>query len=254
MGFIGHSQNQGLGRASGLITASSAPYWKVIDPDPYQAAVIAAQGVKLIVRHNGIWDHDINTTSPEDFCARCFDSPWWASAWAFETPNEPHPGSVEFFQYCVDFANYWEKEVVVGNWSTGNEGFYVPGAKYYACHEYGFPSIMSQAGDHALRYRNWFPAILEQNPEAKLFITECGVTKLVVEQVPEPEGVSCGWQKFMSAEEYVEGLREYLAQLQQDPYVIPYPALFQVGGNPDWWTFEGLHHSAVERLVLESNS
>ena len=227
--LYGHSQD--LARAMPLIRRMRPAYWKCIDPDVNSAAECQAMGVKLIVRHAGPWDggEPENHITPLGFVRRCKAQPWWPYAWAVETPNEPHPGDLDWLTSAVIAFTDAGKECVVGNWGTGWSGFHVPGAKWYGVHEYGWPLVETQAPWHARRYESWFPAVQAHTPDARLLITECGVTQAV-------EGrADVGWQTGPSAAEYWGSLQDYAARW---PFYVEAAFVFQVGGFADWATFE----------------
>lgn len=239
MMLFGHSQD--LERAMPLIRRSRPAYWKCIDPDPAAAAECAALGVNLIIRHNGPWDQNADLFHAVDFYSACQRQPWFPFAWAVETPNEPYPGRdvppgfIDQEALLVTLLWTAGKGCVAGNRGTGHDGHFVPGATLYGAHEYGWPDMLSQAPWQALRYRSWFPAVLEQRPDARLLITECGVTQGVT------GGPDIGWQSDgRTAEQFIAGsLAPYAAELRRDRYVLG-AAVFQAGGHADWSSFECL--------------
>lgn len=244
MKLAGHSQNASIHNAMPLIRRLKPEYWKCIDP-PTDVVIECVQlGVKLIVRHYGPWDNDWNAFNPREFVEDCKAQDWFDWIWAIETPNEPHPGTADKMSELVRLLAEEGTHCVVGNWGTGWSGFHVPGATYYASHEYGWPGLFSQIPWHALRYRTWFPQILKQNPNAKLLITECGVTQAVV------GGQDIGWQSDgRSPEDYWKySLLPYAKEIARDPYVLG-AFIYQFGGNPDWATFECVGTSLEELLV-----
>jgi len=239
--LYGHSQD--LARALPLIRRIRPEYWKAIDPDPESARKCAEMDVKLIVRHYGPWDNGEpeKVIPPDHFVTECVRQPWWPYAWAVETPNEPHPGKVGWLTDAVMYMEGAGKECVVGNWGTGWDGFYVPGARLYSGHEYWWDSLEDQFMYHLLRHQDlgqapghggWFEReVLPRNPQAKLLITEFGVTHAV------EGGPDVGWTTGDEDPTYLSGIQWYLSQLK--PYVEGV-FLYQVGGNPDWKTFEVL--------------
>lgn len=236
-----------------LIRRLKPKWWKVIDPPMDAAKECYDLGVKLIVRHyNQQWDNDFDSFDPVLFVNSCKQQAWWPYVWALESPNEPHPGTPDKMSILVSLLKSNNKECVVGNWGTGWSGFFVPGATYYACHEYGWPEILSQASWHtenqALRYRHWFPKILERNPNAKLFITECGVTQKAVNVHAE----DIGWRSDgRLAEDYWKySLLPYAKEIEKDPYVLG-AFVYQLGGNSDWITFECIG-TVIEELLVKS--
>lgn len=246
MKLLGHSQNSSIHNAMPLIRRLKPEYWKAIDPPADVAKECQAMHVNLIVRHYGPWDNDWNAFNPASFVEDCKQQAWWPYAAAIESPNEPHPGTADKMQELVRLLEAENKDCVVGNWGTGWSGFYVPGATYYASHEYGFPNILDQKPWQALRYRDWFHHILMKNPNAKLFITECGVTQAVT------GGQDIGWSSDgRSAEDYWRySLLPYDAEIEKDPYVLK-AFVYQFGGNPDWSTFECVG-TAIEDLLAQS--
>jgi hypothetical protein len=159
---------------------------------------------------------------------------------------------VEFEAECVRLFLEDGKACVVNNFGTGQDGHPVPGAGYYGAHEYGWPTLLSQSPAHALRYRSWFPPIQAANPDARLFITECGVTRAVVEFVPPGTDFEFGWRSDgRTAEQYWDGsLAPYLDELRQDAYVLG-AFVFQAGGFEAWASFEVLGTS-IEAGMFET--
>ncbi|MSQ10643.1 MAG: hypothetical protein EXR52_06515 [Dehalococcoidia bacterium] len=61
------------------------------------------------------------------------------------SPPDVLQWSIEFMSACVSQLKADGKECFVANVPTGNDGFLVPGASFYACQEYGWPYVDSQA-------------------------------------------------------------------------------------------------------------
>ncbi len=231
--IYGHSQN--LADAMPLIRKMRPEYWKAIDPDDTPAAECQGMGVKLIVRHFGVWDN------AAIFVEHCRQQSWFPYAWAIETNNEPGVGDPEFMGDCVWRLRLLGKECIVGQWGNGHDGFPVPGATYYGCHEYGWPMVNTQAPWMAFRHESWFPAIQAQNPDAKLFITEFGVTQAAI------NGPDIGYKTGqLTPAQYWASLKAYDNALDES-YVLG-SFVFQTGGFSDWNTFEVLG-TAVEVLM-----
>lgn len=246
MKLYGHSQD--LAAALPLIQRMRPPFWKAIDPDADSARRVAELGVRLIVRHYRPAPLD----NASAFVADCAAQPWFPYAWAIETDNEPFAGQpvvpawyVAFEGACVQQFAALGKACIVGNRGTGHDGYFVPGATYYGIHEYGWPDFLDQKPWHGLRYRSWFRAVLARNPNAKLLFTEMGVTQAVT------GGPDIGWRSDgRSPRGFWDGVRRYMAELGQDRYVLG-AFLFQVGGFPDWSTFEVLG-TEIEELMVET--
>jgi hypothetical protein len=90
------------------------------------------------------------------------------------------------------------------------------------------------------RYRDWHDGIVQRWPERagrfKVVVTECGVAMGVI---PGYGDVGWQWQTDMSEEQYLESLRWYFTEMNQDDYCLG-GAIFMVGANPDWASFETL--------------
>jgi hypothetical protein len=251
-----------------LIADKRPNYWKAIDPDPGSAQQCSQLGVRLIVRHHGEWDNgNPGVVTPEQFVDECATRPWWPHAWAVETPNEPHAGAggqrQEHCDWMAEAAARLKdlgKECVVGNWGTGWDGYTVPGAAYYSCHEYGWPDVLSQQPFHALRHQGWWPGIKAANPAAQLFITECGVTQFVLDpHPPGHEGAVAGWRTGgLTAGGYAASLQQYAAACSdvEALFVYQFGGFTQAQAGPDghWETFECLDDSALRDLISPGGS
>ena len=279
--LTGHSQESNLQRAVPFIQALKPKYWVALDPPPDAAAAVAAVDTKLIVRR--FWPYDFNQDrvrgdmgkAPADAAAEFVGSArsqgWYQHAWAVMTPPAMASGnspadllewSIQFMSACVSQLKADGKECFVANVPTGNDGFLVPGASFYACQEYGWPCVDSQASAsggpfHAYRYRDWFEPIRRQQPHARLGVLECGSTALLPNPHPHstdaPHGADVGWQggfgiPQVAAEEYWQGLARYDAEAQADGYVLLL-AIYQIGANDDWRSFEHLGTEMERRLL-----
>ncbi len=228
------------------VLASRAEYAKWIDPPAAAARKVRDLGIRLIVRHYGAWDNDWSLFDPAAFVADCQSQEWWTYAWAIESPNEPHPGdTLQLSNLVIRLANEG-KQCIVGNWGTGWDGVWVPGAKYYGCHEYGRATLLDSTPWHALRYRSWFPSVLANQPDAQLFITECGVTQAL------DGGPDIGYRAngTTPAEYWATSLLPYNRELEKDTYVRK-AFVYQFGANTDWETFE-CAGTEIEQLLIAS--
>lgn len=278
--LTGHSQESNLRRALPLIQETHPAYWVALDPPPDAAAAAAAAGTRLIVRR--FWRYDFNPGAVQadmgrppaeaaaEFVASARAQGWYQHAWGVMTPPAMATASsqpdllawaVQFMATCVQQFGADGRACLVANVPTGNDGFLVPGARYYACQEYGWPCVDSQASTpggpfHAYRYRHWFPPIRSQQPDAELAVLECGSTALLPAPHPvdasAPHGSDVGWRggfgiAGVDPEEYWEGLLRYNQQAEADRYVLCL-AVYQVGANDDWATFEHLGTEMEARL------
>ena len=262
MKLSGHSQQLHL--ALPFIKKLEPEYWKAIDPDTESAKTVYDSGTKLVVRHyaDPIASVSQAVANPlqaaKDFAWECANQPWFPYAWAIETHNEPMPfydsriDEYKRFEYnCVQVFESMGKECVVGHMGTGNTGHTVYTAKYYGAHDYGWPNILDQSPNHALMYRYWFASVLDENPDAKLFITECGVTRAVVDPTAvQWQDFEMGWKSDgRSAKEYWQGsLQPYLQAIDSDSYVLA-AFIFQAAGLPAWASFEILG-TEIESFLL----
>jgi hypothetical protein len=237
---------QKLSDCMDLVRSNRPEYIKAIDPDVESAKECESLGVKLIVRHNGAWDNE-DYIDPGSFVNNCASQPWFPYAWAVETPNEPHPGDADWMAAVVAGFEQLRKVCVVGNWGTGWDGFYVEGADYYGTHEYGWPTLTSQMPYQALRHQEWFEQeVLTRNPNAKLFITECGVTQMVLgrEDIGWRSGDIFPWEYAYSLSNYHNQLRSYVIGMM----------VFQFGVYSPWETFDCLGVPELEALLSGQSS
>ncbi len=271
-----HSQEDSVWGAFGLMdsVASRLGYMAGLDLPGPAARKIHALGIRFVARRYSSYDfnpdhakHQISMGITPQAAAREFledciqkgtELGWWQYAWGIMTPpamatpgNDAHIMSwvIDWQTAFVEYAGQYGKEAIVCNVPTGNDGFHIPNATYYGCQEYGWPNILSQQGDHALRYRSWFPReVLSRNPNAKLFILECGVTGVLspseVQAAPDaPHGKDVGYKggygiPGISADEYWhDSLLRYNWELEKDPYVLS-AMIFGDGMNADWATHD----------------
>ncbi len=156
----------------------------------------------------------------------------------WEGLNEPilnSPADVQALTtWFVRFATLMHarnEKVAAFSFSTGNPRLdwvplLAPAARacdYLALHEYYAPT--TGANDLA-RYRQ-FRAALPANARKPIVITECGVD----------DGSNNGWQKYVSADQYLKILSDYDTQLAQDADVIG-ATIYQYGGGAPWQTFD----------------
>ena len=100
-------------------------------------------------------------------------------------------------------------------------------------HEYTWYDGDYESGARLLRYRTQTDWARAQG--YKLLITEYGFTQAILENHPDE-----GWRsdpRVWPRDKYIENLRQYETQLQEDDYVIG-AAIFTVGDNSGWSTFE----------------
>lgn len=239
-----------------VLELSSCYYVKAIDPDLQSARRCKELGIRLIVRNSNANSY-IGYALADPMAAavafvdECREKPWWEYAWGIETANEPFSGQESVPQAWVDFETEvvgmmraYGKECIVGNRANGHDGYYVPGAIYYGIHEYGWPTVMSDAPWMALRYQSWFPDILARDSQARLLITEFGSTEAVI-----PGHNDISWNRpdsGISPDEYWTGITQYIDQVRQDSYVLG-AFLFNWGIYPPWESFEHLN------TIIESN-
>lgn len=232
-----------------IVEQTNPAYIKAIDPDPESARRCMELGVRIIARHAGPWEGGApqDSISPSEFVQECMLQPYSQYVWAFETPNEPHPGDADWMATCVQLFRVRSVECVVGNWANGWDGFLVPGATYYACHEYGWLFVTSQQPYMAFRHRGWFEnGVLRQNPNAMLFVTEFGVTQLAW----NAQGEDIGWQTLPSNDHqaYWDSVVEYVEGLQRKPYVLG-AFLYNWAVYPPWETFEHVGTSFEQEVM-----
>jgi len=89
------------------------------------------------------------------------------------------------------------------------------------------------------RYRDWHDGIVQRWPERegrfKMIVTECGVAYGVINGYGD-----VGWQTDMSEQQYVNSLRWYFWEMNEDDYCLG-GAIFMVGAaEPKWNSFETL--------------
>lgn len=269
--LTGHSQGESIHKVRSIIESANPEYWVVIDP-PEEVKHYFVR-TKWIVRHYYRYDfnpdnvyQDAENLSPER-AAQVFVTDYLASAqltpWAVMAPPAmPYiPWTVLFQAECVRLFAHIGINFIASNQPTGNDGFFVPGALYYGCQEYGWPYIMSQAPWHALRYQEWFPArVLAQRPDARLFILEAGTTYLNAgDYSPEPSGDAPHGRDIgflggygvpgVEISSYDRSVQEY-ANIARFQGYVEAVVLYQYGANDDWSTFE--HKDLLPRLVDES--
>jgi hypothetical protein len=259
--ITGHSQNHRIWDAFPLIERLAPlglEYWKAIDPPADAAKAIADLGVKLIVRH--VFDGPENTGPsvwPTQWLAEVRAAEWYPYAWAVETANEPFPGqdvpawwATEESRIIVALAMDG-KETIVCNRGVGHDGYYVPGARWYGTHEYDFPYLLTNTPWQSLRYRTWFPAVQARRPNARLFLTEFGVTHAVV-----PGYDDVGYRSIGQSPEtfWDDSVKPYLLRLADDG-VVEAACLYQIGGlhagegSKDWSSFECVGTSIEDRIA-----
>lgn len=100
---------------------------------------------------------------------------------------------------------------------------------------------------YTLRYRAWYEAIVERWPERagqfEILVTECGVAYGVMVYTFG----DVGWQTDMSEQQYVDSLKWYFAEMNEDDYARG-GAIFIVGAaDKNWSSFETL--PLAERLA-----
>lgn len=264
--IVPHSQDASIRNALRLLDRAVPPYWVAIDPPGDAAQRIRDAGSMLIVRHfwrydfaqQAVHDEMIAGRSPQmaalEFVNACRQRGWYPFAAGVMTPPAMATAAsppdllrwaIEFQSACVGLLGGDGKRCYVCNVPTGNDGYYVPGATYYACQEYGWPDVLSQAPWHALRHRDWFGnGVLLQNPSARLLIAECGVTQAV-------EGrADIGYRSGDGGETgLVQSLAEYQQEIEQDTYVEAV-AYYGIGMNADWSTHDALGDTVVEDWLV----
>jgi len=89
------------------------------------------------------------------------------------------------------------------------------------------------------RYRDWYEGIVHRWPErtgkVQMVVTECGITY----DVMKADFGDVGWRTDMGEEDYVDSLKWYFGEMNQDDYCLG-GAIFMMGANPDWASFETL--------------
>lgn len=250
---------QQLEKCMPLIRQKKPGYVVAIDPDLASVVECRSLGVRVIARmYDRLLDggNAENFISPDDYIKQLAEKPWFSpdGVWGVTTPNEPHPGSVEFLETIVGGVEERGIWCVVGNWGTGWDGFYVPGATYYGCHEYGWPHVTSQQPYQAYRHSNfnnhdreqpgagWFEKlVIPRNGNARLFITEFGVTRAASGASEDVGYHSADMDHVLVALDY----RGYVAGLK--PYVLA-AAAFNFASYFPYESFE-LLGTAVENTI-----
>ena len=187
--------------------------------------------------------------------------------------NEPIIHSPEAMRRCADFdaerARIMDDrgfQVVVGSFSVGNPDLsywkdFLPAleaAGQYdgalALHEYAWPTLDRDWPWHLLRHRKVYDGEPECNWEGlpehlktlPLLITECGLDGLV-EQADTPRG----WQVLYSADQYLQQLAWYDAELQKDPYVVG--AAIYCCNTADWkWKSYDIWPELTKKLARQA--
>jgi len=89
------------------------------------------------------------------------------------------------------------------------------------------------------RYRDWYNGIVQRWPEragdVQMVVTESGIAYGTM----EADHGDVGWQTDLGVQEYMRSLRWYFEEMNRDDYCLG-GAIFMVGGNPDWASFETL--------------
>lgn len=250
MKLSAQSQNNAIWGAFSILdrVASRIQFFKAIDPPGPAARKVRDLGIKLIVRHYGDWDNDWGAFEPAAFVESCKAQDWWPYAWAVESPNEPHPGDPGKMTELVFLLLAEGRECIVGNWGTGWSGFFVPGAKLYGVHEYGAVDLLDQSPYQALRYRSWFPDVLSQEPEATLFITECGVTQAAT------GGPDIGYKSHgqTGSHYWYNSLLPYSIELDQDEYVEKAFIFLAGAADKEKWDSFDILGTEIENLLVNA--
>lgn len=177
--------------------------------------------------------------------------------------------AVRHDDWCCEFRRHLLRfgyeavgpNVASGNWHKDDVVRYLPNwcqeARYISDHEYSARVMWDQAprkrrkptdvpqdeGDHigywyCERYVDWYEAIIERWPDRadtfQMVVTECGVTMQVI-----PGWGDAGWLGNVSEDLYRQSLLWYFTRMTERDYCLG-GAIFQVGGNPDWASFETL--------------
>lgn len=91
------------------------------------------------------------------------------------------------------------------------------------------------------RYRDWYEGIVQRWPERagefEMVVTEGGIAYGTM----EADYGDVGWQTDLSLDQYMASLRWYFEAMNDDDYCRG-GAIFMMGANPDWASFETLPH------------
>lgn len=218
------------------------------------------------------------TTNPREWAGECIEMDMSYHAWTtWNEPdginNEITPADAELIDWwCCEFraalleAGYEAvgPNIPAGNWHGDAIVRYMPNLcqtfKHISRHEYSARAMWDQApalerapsevpqndGDthgwwYTLTYRGWYDAIQEAYPGKgpfTIWLTETGVAYGVI---PDDQGLpkygDVGWQTDMSEADYVASLLWATERWNEDDY-LGGAAIFQVGGDPDWESFE----------------
>lgn len=285
MRLSGHSQNDGLRRALPLIARLKPETWVALDPPGDAAHAVKTQGTRLIVRH--YWQpYDFNEGGVREamaddplvaavrFVMDCEAQSWWPSAWAVMTPPAMAvPTSPpDLLEWAIQFQGWvyvllreQARECIVCNVPNQNHGYYIPSPKpqhpdpnNYGCQEYFWDPNTSGLTE----YRAWFPQkILTRNPQAKLYILECGATALLANPPAQPDdgashGADIGFRggsgvQALDRDYFLGRLFRYAAE--SDDYVVG-RHYYQAGGNADWATHEALGDGGFEDFWVVQDS
>lgn len=273
--LVGHSQR--LSAALQLIQRMRPPYWKIIGNDaPDDLAALSEcvrLGVEMVIRlntDNGHWLRRISEAGPEqaaaEYVAEYQRQPWYyATAAGFtETLNEPFPfweltsSYVAFEAECVRLFAADGRRTIVNNFGAMQEGHHVPGALYYGHHRYksrkpGWPDAQ---GNAPLVFP-WWRSILQQQPDAKLFITEVGLSDALGTDVPPGRDNDYGWRHSgVDAFWYWQELRWHEEQMKTVPGYAGASFVFQFGGQEEgegnWRSFECLGSDIEAHMVAQT--
>lgn len=279
-----HAQEGGAYELLAFLRRFQTPmeYVVLLDPPGDAARDISALGVKIIARHYTTYDFSPDTARAAfgwlsaqakagEFVQECSVQPWYEHVWALMTPPamvntstpDLFPWAIAFWQEAQRLFAGDGKECLVGNWSNTHHGFLVLGAKYYGCQEYGgegWPLVTIPT-----HYREWFPQVLSQDPDAKLFVLECGVTALEAPQEvkdgydhsndgPGKHGLDIGYRgghgiPAVGSGEFLAPLLAYAQELEADAYVLG-GAAFGYGMNPDWESHDTAGDTVVEEGLI----
>jgi hypothetical protein len=123
-------------------------------------------------------------------------------------------------------------------------------ADYFHIHEYSWPTMQTELGEHCLRYRTLHRHMKEKGLARPIIISECGLDmpkaddgwqKLRLEDVPEDVREELREKHDDDADIidafYLDQLKWYDEQLQQDDYVVG-ATIYTFGGSDRWKTFD----------------